>query len=457
MGTIWGRVLPILREQVGERSFQTWIEPLRGVEEEGGIRLEVPSRFHQEWISRNFLLAIREALARLAGAPREVRVVICSDIATPPPARGPMRAGDGVSRERRPVFGRLVATHTFSNLVVGESNRMAHDAARAVAREPGREFNPLFIHGGVGLGKTHLVNAVAHEFLGRSTRQRIACLAAETFMNNLITCLRQDQMGSFRQRFRNLDVLILDDVQFLAGKERTQEEFFHTFNALHAEGRQIVLTSDKAPGGIKGLEQRLRSRFDGGLTAYIHPPTYEMRVAIAERKAAARGVDLPREVAVYLSQRVGSSVRELEGALTRVVATAALRRMPITLALAQESLAAYGAQVAALSLDEIIEQVSIEFRVAPADLKSSGRAQALILPRHLAMYLCRTLALASFASIGEKLGGRDHSTVMHAVRGVERKREADSATASLIARLESALRGRAEAAERGPGERRCAR
>ena len=341
-----------------------------------------------------------------------------------------------------PKIGRLVPDYTFQTFVVGESNEVAYQAARAVAEFPGRRFNPMFLWGGVGLGKTHLINALAHDLLARPPRRRIACLPAEAFMNTLITALRQDQMGSFRDRFRDVDVLILDDVQFLAGKERTQEEFFHTFNALHSSGRQIVLTSDKPPRAIAELEQRLRSRFEGGLIADIHPPTCAMRIAIVTRKAAAQGVDLPLEVASLVAQRSGPSVRELEGALTRVLATVALRGVPLTATLVETLLAPVVSVASVLSVETIQERVSQHFRVSVTDLKSHRRDRSVTFARQIAMYLSRTLAEVSFPGIAEKFGGRDHSTVMHAVRRVEYKRAHDPGTGQLLVTLENDLRSR---------------
>lgn len=456
MDTIWARALPILREQLGERNYLTWIEPMQMASEEAGVRLEVPSGFFQEWVARYYADHIREAVQRVAGAPLPVRVVVNADLVSRVRPKGPLRAGE-TSRQAKPAIGQLVPHYTFATFVVGEANRMAHDAAAATAREPGRRFNPLFIHGGVGLGKTHLINALAHEFLSRSPSRRIACLAAETFMNDLISSLRNDRMTAFRERYRRLDMLILDDVQFLAGRERTQEEFIHTFNALHTEAKQIVLTSDKPAAEIAGLEQRLRSRFEGGLSAEIHPPTFDMRVAIVRAKAASVGIELGPEVASYLAQHSGASVRELEGMLTRVVAAASMRDHEVTLDLAWETLGPPGDSVAPVTMDDVIERVSAEFRVSAADLKSHRRSRPLTLPRQIAMYLCRHLALASFPSIGEKFGGRDHSTVMHAVRVVEQKKEADSATASLLKHLETIVRHSGGPYDRLPGERRHAR
>jgi len=459
METIWRRAQPILRERVGERNYKTWLEPIRDAYEGDCLLLEVPNQFILEWVTRNFLAVIREVVAEVAGRPVEVRMLVRQPDSEPgagrqpqreeareeasealPQSRGPLRAGE-VPRGRRALIGRLVSHYTFTSFVVGESNQMAHDAALEVAHHPARQFNPLFIHGGVGLGKTHLINALAHEFLARYSRRRLACLAAETFMNHLINSLRQDQMTSFRDRYRQLDLLVLDDVQFIAGKERTQEEFFHTFNALQQEGKQIVLTSDKSPTQIDGLEQRLRSRFEGGLIADIHPPTLPMRVSIAQRKAAGLGFDLTPEVAEFVALRSGTSVRELEGALARLVAYANLRDVKITLASAHEALASYPARGATSSFDEILRRVAAEFGVTPPDLVGPALARQFTYPRQVAMYLCRTVAAGSFPAIAEKFGGRDHSTVMHAVRAVEGKREADPATASLVSKLESSLGG----------------
>lgn len=438
----WLAALPRLREQVGDRNFATWIEPIRCCRDDDGLRLEVASRFFQEWVTRHFLTCIRDALAERASYVSSVRIVV-TPVATPaslqradasPPPRAPA--------VRTPKIGRLVPDYTFDNFVVGRANEVGYQAARSVAELPGRRFNPFFLWGGVGLGKTHLINALAHELLARPPRRRMACLSAEAFMNNLITSLRHDQMAAFRDRFRDVDVLILDDVQFLAGKERTQEEFFHTFNALYAAGKQVVLTSDKPPHAIAALEQRLRSRFEGGLTADIHEPTHDMRVAIARKKAALQGVDLPEDVASVVAQRSGPSVRELEGALTRVLATAALQGVRLDTEMVRRVLAPVLPPLRAISVEDIQQAVSQRFRVSVADLKSHRRAKSLAFPRQVAMYLSRTVADASFPSIADKFGGRDHSTIMYAVRAVEQKRTQDPDTGHLLIELENGLRSR---------------
>jgi len=440
----WLEALPRVRQVVGERNFETWIEPIHCVKDENGFVLQVSSRFFLEWVARHFLPVIRQALTMEGGPAPALRMAIAAAPApeaaprSPAPTDKPARS----ATPRPPKIGHLVADYTFDAFVVGEANEVACRAARSVTEAPGRRFNPLFVWGGVGLGKTHLINALAHELLNRRQRRRVACLAAETFMNSLISALRQHQMDAFRNGFREVDVLILDDVQFLAGKERTQEEFFHTFNALHTAGNQIVLTSDKPPHAIAELEQRLRSRFEGGLIADIHPPTSAMRVAIAKKKAALHGVELPLEVAQLVAQRSGPSVRELEGALTRVLATSALRGVPLDAALVETLLAPLDRNNR-LSVEIIQERVSEHFHVSVGDLKSHRRDRAVTYARQIAMYLSRTMAEVSFPSIAEQFGNRDHSTVMHAVRAVEDRRRQDPTIGSVLLTLESELRSRA--------------
>ncbi len=436
----WLEVLPRLRQQVGERNYATWIEPIHCVRDARGLCLEVESRFFQEWVAKHFLSGIQQALRECCDATPEVRVVVaarngsaaarvngCAG-AAPPPSR------------RNPKIGRLVPAYTFENFVVGPSNEIACSAARTVAANPARQFNPLFVWGGVGLGKTHLVNALAHELIGRGGRRRVAALSAEGFMNSLIAALRQDQMNAFRDRFRVLDVLILDDVQFLAGKERTQEEFSHTFEALHAAGKQVVLTSDKPPQEISHLERRLRSRFEGGLIADIHPPTPEMRVAILCRKATAQGVNLSADAAVRIAQHSGPTVRELEGALTRVLAFTALRSVPLTGESVMAALGPVTRPSRHVSTETVLEVVSDQFQIPVDVLVGHARTRSVAFPRHVAMYLSRALADASFAAVAECFGGRDHSSVMYAVRVVEQRAGAEPQLRQLLDQLQTRIR-----------------
>jgi chromosomal replication initiator protein len=448
MEALWSAALPVLRQHMGERNFAAWIEPIRCQGDACEIQLEVPSRFFQSWVTRHFLSTIRDTLVELSGAPCAVRVVVAEGPSVPRPSPAvAMRAepaAAAVRAPRQPKIGRLVAHYTFDSFIVGAANEVAFQAAQAVSQAPGTRFNPVFLHGGVGLGKTHLINAIAHELLRRRARVQVACLSAESFMNALITSLKQDQMNAFRERFRQVDALILDDVQFLAGKERTQEEFFHTFNALYGADKQIVLTSDKAPAQIAGLEQRLRSRFEGGLIADVHPPTREMRLAILRAKTSSQSIELSSEVADLLVARSGTSVRELEGALNRVVAMATVRGTAITPELALVALGPYARTRTAVSVEAIQATVSHRFGVSVADLVSHRREREVSYPRQVAMYLSRTVAEASFPSIAEKFGGRDHSTVMYAVRVIETRRAAEVDVDQLLAGIEGELR-------QGPG------
>ena len=445
MEAIWSAALPLLRQHVGDRNFTAWIEPIRCRDADGEVRLEVPSRFFQSWVTRHFLSTIRDTMSELSGAPCAVRVIVADGPSLErrvAPTAAPASAPEPPRPARVPKIGRLVSHYTFETFVVGAANEVAFRAAQAVSAAPGKRFNPVFLHGGVGLGKTHLVNAIAHELLSRRARMQIACLPAESFMNALITSLRQDQMNAFRERFRQVDALILDDVQFLAGKERTQEEFFHTFNALYGNEKQIVLTSDKPPSAITGLEQRLRSRFEGGLLADIHPPTREMRLAILRGKAVVSGIELSPEVAELLVQRSGASVRELEGALNRVSAIAAVRGSAITPELAAAALGPFARTRHMVSVETIQELVGERFGLSVAELISHRREREVSYPRQLAMYLSRTMAEASFPSIAEKFGGRDHSTVMYAVKVIETRRAVEASVDQMLLGMEGELRGR---------------
>ncbi|GIW41067.1 MAG: chromosomal replication initiator protein DnaA [Candidatus Binatia bacterium] len=447
MQSMWDKVLDELRVRVGERNFETWLRPVRVREEKrDAIVLEVPNAFFREWLERHFRSDIEEVLGKISGRKARLRWVVGGATEDENPLRrGPLPSrAETPGSSRKPVLGRLVPGYTFATFVVGESNQAAHGAAVEVARDPGKKYNPLFVWGGVGLGKTHLINALGAEFLERSRNGRLGCLSAEDFVNEMIASIRNDQMNEFRDRYRKLDVLILDDVQFLAGKDRTQEEFFHTFNALQRDGRQVVLTSDKPPSEIAGLEQKLRSRFQGGLIAEIHPPTFEMKVSILIKKAEARGVALPGEVAAYLAEHAGETVRELEGALNNLLATAEFCGASLGLDLARKVVPEKRGEPGAVSLRTILSRVASEFRVTVADLRSHRRNRTLNHARQVAMYLCREWAHLPYARIGEEFGGRDHSTVMHAVRAIERRRGADPATASLLSRLEGGLPKRAE-------------
>lgn len=457
----WQAVLARLRERVGEHSFKAWVEPIHCARDERGFRLEVPSAFCKDWIARHFLADIRAELLDLTGAEPDVRLVVVEGMVPPaaapaePPHPSPAEAEaeGGATPLRQPParkrpggsarvlrIGQLLGKYTFDRFVVGPSNELAYGAARAVADRPSRAYNPLFLWGGVGLGKTHLISAIAHHFLAGGSRRRVAFLSAEEFMNQMIAALRQDQMKAFRERFRDLDLLIVDDVEFLAGKERTQEEFFHTFDALFTAGKQVVLTSDKPPQAIPHLADRLRSRFEGGLNADIRPPTAATRLEIVRRKAADQNVTLDDAVARLIVERSGESVRELEGALTRVLAWADLRNMPIDADSVARLLAPVRRAEGRVAIDHVIETTARHFGVARDDLRGHGRERSLADARQLAMYLCRTLCDASFAAIAAAFNGRDHSTVVYAVRRVEKRRLRDASLDLTLGALERTLR-----------------
>jgi len=449
MEALWSAALPGLRQHLGERNYGVWIEPIRCRGEGDEVRLEVPSRFFQDWIAQHFLTTIREALERLAQRKLRVRLVVVapSERATAVvgdrgrAARGGGNGnGAGAAKQREPKIGRLNPKYTFKTFVMGASNEVAYRAAQTAAAAPGRRFNPVFIYGGVGLGKTHLVNAIAHDLLRRWPRIRVACLPTDVFINELIGSMRADQMTQWRDRYGKLDALILDDVQFFARKERTQEEFLNAFNALYADGKQIVLTSDKPPDQIEGLEERLRSRFEGGMTADIHPLTREMREAIVVAKAELHGIEITPEVARLIVQRCGKTVRELEGALTRLAAMANLSAKPITTDLVYTTLGTFMRAAPEVSVEDVQGAVSKHFGINVADIVSQRRERRIILPRQVAMYLSRKVAEASYPSIAEKFGGRDHSTVMHAVKVIEGKRYADANLARSISAIEGQLR-----------------
>jgi chromosomal replication initiator protein len=434
----WDRVLERMAERVNGDDLTQLIRPLRPLTvTPAQLRLEAPNRLTLVCITDNYLGVLRECVAAVMG-PRQVQIdlplreqgELFQDPAT--------RRSD---RRQRALHTALNAKYTFASFVVGASNQFAHAASKAVASQPGDHYNPLFIYGGVGLGTTHLVTAIGHQILERNALARVAYLSSDAFMNELISSLRRDRMSEFKDRFRKVDVLILDDVQLLAGRERTQEEFFHTFNTLYDHRRQIVLTSDKVPKDIPDLEERLRNRFEWGLIADIQAPDVETRVAIIEKKAEAEGIPLAQEVALFLGTELGSNVREIEGALTRLGAHASINRRPITIDFARDVLhAMLRSARPSISFDQIAVAVSDHFSLRPTDLRSKRRSKNVAVPRQLAMYLCRRLMSASFPHIGE-LFGRDHSTVIHAVNVTGRRIKDDTAFQATVEQLERTLRG----------------
>jgi chromosomal replication initiator protein len=441
MEKAWRQSVEWVVAQLSESDLREVVTRLRPVAQRGDtLVVEAPNKLAAEVVRERCLEALRHALERASrGELRRLALTLPSAaqqelFPTPPPP--PKPAGKTITRRSA-----LMPKYTFDNFVVGASNQFAHAASKAVANQPGDHYNPLFIYGGVGLGKTHLVNAIGHQVLDGAEDARVVYLSSESFMNELIAALRRDRMDEFKSRFRRIDVLIVDDVQFLAGRERTQEEFFHTFNSLYDSHHQIVLTSDKFPKEIPELEERLRNRFEWGLIADIQPPDIETRVAILEKKAELEGVELPQEVAIFLATNIDSNVRELEGSLTRLGAFASLNKCPITVDFAREVLQSVlrDRSDRAITIESIQKAVCDFFRIRPTDLRSKRRTRTVALPRQVAMYLCRRYTDASFPVIGDRFGGRDHSTVIHAAQVIERRLREDATFRATVERLERLL------------------
>jgi chromosomal replication initiator protein len=426
MRAIWDQAADALRRALPTQAFDLWIRPLQPLAlDDAVLDVGVPDPFFGEVVGERFRDVLERAVAEAAGRPLAVRFTVLPD-------PGPQRAlpdGAGPSAAAAPpraAEGGLNPAYTFETFVVGAGNQFAHAACRAVARGDARNYNPLFLYGGAGLGKTHLINAIGHGLRASRPGARIAYLSAERFTNELINAIQMNRMAEFNNRYRNsCDVLLVDDIQFIAGKERTQEAFFHTFNTLHAAGKQIVLTSDKSPKEIAGLEERLRTRFEWGLIADIQPPDVETRVAILRRKAAEQRIEVPDDVALFIASSASSNVRELEGLLTRLGAQAELTGQAITIEVAREALRdLLPRRRRELTVDDVVHGVAKFFNQRAGDLTGPRKLQAYTLPRQVAMYLARTLLDASYPTIGSRFD-RDHSTVIHACNRVEARMRED--------------------------------
>ena len=433
----WGTVRDALRASVGDNNFATWIEPLELVSlDEGVARFAAPTTFIGDWVSRNFAEAIRREFARAGiGAERlEFTVTRRRGAAAQPhaAARRPARAQPEPARGHGELPGApLDPRFTFDSFVVGKPNELAHAAARRVGEGAEVSFNPLFLYGGVGLGKTHLMHAIAWELQSNERGLRVLYLSAEQFMYRFVQALREKNVMNFKEMFRSVDVLMVDDVQFIAGKDSTQDEFFHTFNALVDQNKQIVISADRAPGEIKDLEDRIKSRLQCGLVVDLHPTDYELRLGILQQKAEAQarghdGVEISPGVLEFLAHRISTNVRVLEGALTRLFAFASLVGREITLDLAQDCLAdILRASERSVTIEEIQRRVSEHFNIRLSDMIGPKRLRTIARPRQIAMYLSKELTSRSLPEIGRRFGGRDHTTIMHGVRKVEELRASD--------------------------------
>jgi len=441
---VWDRILARVETKINRHSFYTWFKPSSFLSEQGNqVRVRVPNPVFRDWLTKHYAGLINEALAEIdrpmvtiefvaetasAGVvpttaeaapplpPEEIEEAEASVFSAGPP-EAPEAAAPGVGLNLR---------YTFDTFVVGPSNQFAEAASRAVAEAPARSYNPLYIYGGVGLGKTHLMHAIGHYVLRNNPHFKLTYISTERFMNEMINAVKTDRVIDFRERYRGVDVLLVDDIQFLAGKEGTQNEFFHTFNALYDAQKQIVLSSDCPPNEIPSLEERLRSRFEWGLIADIQPPDLETKVAILKKKAEAESVPLPDNVAIYIAEKIKSNIRELEGSLIRLIAFASLTNREVSVSLAQEVLKnVIGQDEKAVTVDMIQKSVADYYQLKVVDMRARNNSKSVALPRQIAMYLCKALTHASLPEIGRSFGGKHHSTVIHSIRKIETLRKKD--------------------------------
>jgi chromosomal replication initiator protein len=461
---IWDKILSSLQQKINRQSFNTWLKPTQQLAfANGTLHVEVPSLLFADWINRNYLPLIQESAREIEG--NELHLHFTSRPPSSPTrasaasptsaAGGALSDGRTASEGHRPAIGSygdstvpratgarsggapdflppaplgtgLNPRYSFDSFVVSSCNQFAHAAAMAVADQPSSAYNPLYVYGGVGLGKTHLMHAIGNRLFRNKAAIKHLYISSENFMNDLINSIRFEKTIDFKERYRNVDLLLIDDIQFLAGKERTQEEFFHTFNALYESQKQIVITSDCPPRDIPTLEERLRSRFEWGLIADIQPPDLETKVAILKKKAEAENLQIPEDVAHFVAERVRSNIRELEGSLIRLLAYASLTGRPIDLAMAQDTLKdLMDDRARTVSIEAIQKHVANHFHIKTIELKSRNNSKHISFPRQVAMYLCKRLTEKSLPAIGGAFGGKHHTTVIHAIRKIEAMRERD--------------------------------
>jgi chromosomal replication initiator protein len=413
-----------LQAELPEQQFNTWIRPLQAVEDGAVLKLLAPNRFVVDWLNQHYLGRIEEIVDGVGSSNQVVVEVGSRQIHAAPAASSPARPRPAMTAD--PVVSRLNTDFVFDNFVEGKSNQLARAAASQVSENPGKSYNPLFIYGGVGLGKTHLMQAIGNAMLKNKPGARVSYVHSERFVGDMVRGLQHNTISDFKRSYRSLDALLIDDIQFFAGKERSQEEFFHTFNALLEGQRQIILTCDRYPKEVNGLEERLKSRFGWGLTVAIEPPELETSVAILMSKAAMEGAALPEEVAFFIAKRIRSNVRELEGALRRVIANSLFTGRPISLDFAKEALRdLLAVQDRLVSIENIQKTVADYFKIRLVDLLSKRRSRSIARPRQIGMALAKELTNHSLPEIGDAFGGRDHTTVLHACRRIAALRETE--------------------------------
>ena len=435
----WEAILSIIELETSSVSFNTWFKDTELIDiEETELVVSVKNEFTKEILNTRYLELIRNSALQVLNKEYAIKFVLPNEQTnlTPKNAKKNEQIQDPLNYPSN-----LNPRYVFDSFVVGNSNRMAHAAALAVAEAPARAYNPLFLYGGVGLGKTHLMHSIAHYILDQNPSAKVIYASSEKFTNELINSIRDDKNESFRNKYRNIDVLLIDDIQFITGKERTQEEFFHTFNALYEANKQIIICSDRPPKEIETLEERLRSRFEWGLIADIQSPDLETRIAILRKKAEIENLSVPEDVLLFIAKTVISNIRELEGALNRILAFSSLTNKPITVELANEALKDLISKdkPKVITAEYILDVVANYFHLKPEELKSSKRTRNIAYPRQIAMYLCRKLTDLSLPKIGEKFGGRDHTTIIHGFDKISRELQTDIELTQMLNELESKI------------------
>ncbi|WP_423191692.1 chromosomal replication initiator protein DnaA, partial [Caldifermentibacillus hisashii] len=441
---LWGKTLNVIEKKISKPSFETWLKSTKAIAlNKNTLIVEAPNDFAREWLDGNYKEILTEILYELIGENMSLKFVIPESNMDDPvivsPANKKPAKPDVITDSAQHM---LNPKYTFETFVIGSGNRFAHAASLAVAEAPAKAYNPLFIYGGVGLGKTHLMHAIGHYVLEHNPMAKVVYLTSEKFTNEFINSIRDNRPDDFRNKYRNVDILLIDDIQFLAGKESTQEEFFHTFNTLHEENKQIIISSDRPPREIPTLEDRLRSRFEWGLITDITPPDLETRIAILRKKAKADGLDIPNEVMLYIANQIDSNIRELEGALIRVVAYSSLENKDINADLAAEALKSIipSSKPRVITIQDIQRVVGEQFGVKLEDFSAKKRTKSIAFPRQIAMYLSRELTDFSLPKIGEEFGGRDHTTVIHAHEKISNLIKTDPQFQKQIQELENKLK-----------------
>lgn len=441
METLWEKSSKIIKERISRQNFETWICPVKIVSVKvKNVSLSVPNKFFKDWLTENYLPVIVNSLSQVMGIKANVNFIIRGD----DKGKITLEKGEIYNKPKdnpQKINQSLNPNYCFDRFVVGSCNQFAHAASVAVSEQPAKNYNPLFIYGGVGLGKTHLLNAIGIHTISLYRKTNVLYISAEEFMNELINSIRYDKMQRFREKFRNIDSLLIDDIQFIAGKNRTQEEFFHTFNTLHDTGKQIVVTSDSFPKDIPKLEERLCSRFEWGLIADIQPPEIETKIAIINKKAYENGIIIPDDVAYYMASNAQSNIREIEGYLIRISAYSSLAKRPIDMELVKDVLKNILKQnePKMVTVDKIIKVVADKFDIKISDIKSQKRNKNYIMPRQIAMYLSRKLTGLSYPDIGLAIGGKDHSTVIYANNKISKLIEKDIKLKQITQDIEGSL------------------